>query len=505
VGAGGYLEGDTWYRDMRFPGLDGDEAPYSDNSLQWLARQIVSDDRFATATVKFWWPAIMGSEIAEFPEDAADADFEGLLLAANAQDTEVVRLADGFRDGFEGSPYAYNLKDLLVEIVMSKWFRAEAVSDTDPARGVALRDAGARRLLTPEELARKTAAVTGVQWGRRISRRPRDGRWPNALTGDYGLLYGGIDSDGITERARDVTAVMAGVAKRHAAEVSCPVVMREIYLLSDADRRLFAGVASVRELSASFEIEADSRTAPQTLSLSGALAAGSKTVRLTYRNSRHDRSVRLDRLDVRDAAGRVVASHEMEDIERSEWRCSNGPRDDHFYMGCADSVDVPISSLAAGSYTVEVLAWAVQGGDEFPRLIVTVINTEGAESSADAIRRKLVELYDKLLGVEVTPDSPDVETAYRLFVDVRERKRASNDSFRYWRCSFSHDHFYLDGILDDAVIEKVNDRGHRYRGYDWDRVDALFQSIDFSDPDYTAQAWVVVLAAMMMDYHYLYL
>ena len=500
-----YREGDTWYHDMRVPGFAGALPPNPDNSVQWLARQIVADERFAEATVKFWWPAIMGNEIAEFPEDAADADFEGLLLAANAQDTEVVRLADGFRDGFEGSPYAYNLKDLLVEIVMSKWFRAEAVSDTDPARGVALRDAGARRLLTPEELARKTAAVTGVQWGRRISRRPRDGRWPNALTGDYGLLYGGIDSDGITERARDVTAVMAGVAKRHAAEVSCPVVMREIYLLSDADRRLFAGVASVRELSASFEIEADSRTAPQTLSLSGALAAGSKTVRLTYRNSRHDRSVRLDRLDVRDAAGRVVASHEMEDIERSEWRCSNGPRDDHFYMGCADSVDVPISSLAAGSYTVEVLAWAVQGGDEFPRLIVTVINTEGAESSADAIRRKLVELYDKLLGVEVTPDSPDVETAYRLFVDVRERKRASNDSFRFWRCSFSHDHFYLDGILDDAVIEKVNDRGHRYRGYDRDRVDALFQSIDFSDPDYTAQAWVVVLAAMMMDYHYLYL
>ena len=62
------------------------------------------------------------------------------------------------------------------------------------------------------------------------------------MTGDFRLLYGGIDSDGITERARDITSVMAGVAKRHAAQASCPVVMREVYLLPDAERRLFAGI-----------------------------------------------------------------------------------------------------------------------------------------------------------------------------------------------------------------------------------------------------------------------
>ena len=167
----------------------------SDNSLQWLAQQIVADERFAEAAVKFWWPAIMGSEIAEFPEDATDADFDGQLLAANAQGAELERLADGFRRGFQGSPYEHNLKDLLLEIVLSKWFRANVVTDADPVRRVALQDAGAKRLLTPEELARKTAAVTGVQWGRRISTNPRDDRWPNALTDNYRLLYGGIDSE----------------------------------------------------------------------------------------------------------------------------------------------------------------------------------------------------------------------------------------------------------------------------------------------------------------------
>ena len=246
--ANAYEEGDTWYRDMRSPGFAGMEAQHVDNSVQWLARQrlarqIVADERFAEATVKFWWPAILGSEIAEFPEDPADADFEGRLLAANAQAAELEKLADGLRNGFPDSPYTYNLKDLLVEIVLSEWFRADAVTDKDPVRRVALRNAGARRLLSPEELARKTDALTGFQWGRRISEHcwPACEGLPNALSGDYRLLYGGIDSDGITERARDVTSVMAGVAKRHAALVSCPVVMREVYLLPDADRRLFSG------------------------------------------------------------------------------------------------------------------------------------------------------------------------------------------------------------------------------------------------------------------------
>ena len=230
VEANAYQSGDTWYRDMRAPGFNDELALNSDNSVQWLAHRIVADERFAEATVKFWWPAVMGSEVAEPPEDEGDADSEGLLLAANAQGAEVTRLANGFRRGFRGRT-AYNLKDLLVEIVLSKWFRADVVEDDNPVRRVALRDAGARRLLTPEELDRKTAAITDYQWGRapRISQAYR-GPY-SRLTDEYRLLYGGIDSDGITARARDITSVMAGVAKRHAVQVSCPVVMRELYLV----------------------------------------------------------------------------------------------------------------------------------------------------------------------------------------------------------------------------------------------------------------------------------
>ena len=145
-----YEQGDTWYRDMRQPGFGDEIVPetYNENSLQWLSRRIVDDERFAEAAVKFWWPAIMGREVVEPPEDDADADFESRLLTSNAQRGEMKRLARGFRQGFDGRA-SYDLKDLLVEIVLSEWFRVAAWSDDDPIRSDALADAGARRLLTP--------------------------------------------------------------------------------------------------------------------------------------------------------------------------------------------------------------------------------------------------------------------------------------------------------------------------------------------------------------------
>ena len=497
---------------MRAPSFAGELAPNPDNSVQWLAKRIVADKRFAESTVKFWWPAIMGSEVAEPPEDEGDANFEGLLLAANAQRAEVTRLANGFPRGFHGRA-AYNLKDLLVEIVLSKWFRADAVEDTDPVRSVALRDASARRLLTPEELARKTVALTGIQWGR----RPRAdglyrGPYRRALFDDYRLLYGGIDSDGVTERARDITSVMAGVAKRHAAGVSCPIVMREFFLLPEAERRLFAGinrnVTPGSEFGGSFEIEAGSRAEKEILSVSGALTTGPKTVNLAFTNDYwggddKDRNVRLDRLDVRNSAGRIVASRELEDLE-SSGDC-NGPGNDFFGLNCRGSVDVPFEVPAAGNYSIEVVAWADQAGDELPLLTIVVEDANGSGAGADAIRSKLVELYDEFLGIRVTPHSPDVEAAYQLFIDVMERGRAAQiDWFDFWKCHWDWDYLFFEGIVDDAVVEGGDEYGRWYE-IDWDRVGAFVNTIDWSDPHHTAQAWVVVVAYLLGDYRYLYL
>ena len=509
-----YQEGDTWYRDMRTPGFAGRSAPNPDNSVQWLARQIVADDRFAEAAVKFWWPAIMGSEVAEPPADEGDADFEGLLLAANAQGAAVAGLARGFRRGFRGGR-AYNLKDLLVEIVLSKWFRADAVEDDDPVRRAALQNAGARRLLTPEELDRKTGAILGYQWGRR-SRIEGDNAYLGThtrLSGNFRLLYGGIDSDGITERARDITTVMAGVAKRHAAQVSCPVVMRDFFLLPEAKRRLFGRidryVTPGSEINEVFGIEADSWSEREAISVRGPLTAGPKTVRFAFTHDHYerpnvDRDIFLVRLEVRSSAGELVVRRDLNEIEPTGEGVGSKPEGFVLWVGGA-AMEVPITIPSPDTYKLEVVAWANHAGEGLPMLNVVVEAADGSGAGSAAIRNKLVELYDKLLGVQVTPHSPDVEGVYRLFVDTMNQRRASDRRwFEYGRCNTEYDLSYFDGILEDAVVEREEEDGYRYYWFG-NHVGPFLDSIDFSDPHQTAQAWVVVLAYLMTDYRYLYL
>ena len=519
-----YREDDTWYRDMRKPGFDGELAPNADNSLQWLAKRIVADPRFAEATVKFWWPAIMGAEVAEPPEDETDAGFEGLLLASNAQAAEVTRLANGFRSGFhDRSPY--NLKDLLVEIVLSNWFRAEAVSEDDPVRAIGLGGVGARRLLTPEELARKTLALTGFQWGRSRGQNWRAPDEPerNLLTDQqsgYALLYGGIDSDGVTERARDITSVMAGVAQSHALQSSYPIVMREFYLLPDEDRLLFAdldtAVSPAFEFADTFEIKGETRSELETLSVVGLLPAGEVTVLLSHRNSYFEdtghghRGILLDRLIVRSGDS-VVYQYELEDLDH--------PVDCHhieqgaFHLSTTSSecvLRVPAEIPSEGTYAIEVLAWADRAGDELARLEIAVESDAERSASANRIRGKLIELYDKLHGIQVTADSPEVQESYRLFVEVWERKRgAYGDSF-HWNeekidIEWASDPHFFDGIANAPPWHEELDENDNELGWDWDDIGDFFESVDWSDPQAVARTWTVVLAYLMMDYRYLYL
>ena len=514
-----YQSGDSWYRDMREPGFDGRVAPDASNSVQWLAEQIVADFRFSEATVKFWWPAIMGIEIETPPEDENDSGFEGKLLASSVQAAEVERLAEAFRTGIhDGTPY--NLKDLLVEIVLSPWFRAETVSDNDPVRAVALQNAGIERLLTPEELAWKTEAITGYHWKRDI--RDWSHNTFSGLTdgGGYRLFYGGIDSDGITKRARDMTPLMAAVAQSHAVESSCPIVQREFLLWTDEDRRLFSGidknVSPISEISDTAVIEAESREEPETSSWAVYLGAGPKILRLGFLNdyfddeTRDDRNLILDEVIVRDAAGAVVERIELETLDSADCR---GPywdestrRHDGYIFWCSKWLDVPVSIPADGDYRVEVVAFQESAGDESAVLGIVVESDIDSSRGAIVIRRKLVELHEQLLGMTATVDSPDVEAAFELFVEVWDRQRGVLDD--PWgdkiACSLD-DRLFFDGIADDVL---TNDDIYSHYEIDWDRVEEIFSEVDWwgREGRYhpVIRAWTMVLAYLMTDYRYLY-
>ena len=60
-------------------------------------------------------------------------------------------------------------------------------------------------------------------------------------------------------------------------------------------------------------------------------------------------------------------------------------------------------------------------------------------------------------------------------------------------------------MLENVIKERENEDGYRYYELDEERRNEFINSIDFSDPYHAAQAWRVVLAAMMLDYRYMYL
>ena len=371
--------------------------------------------------------------------------------------------------------------------------------------------------------------MTGFQWG-----RLRDGIQPwrpvheqqlNALTDRerYGLLYGGIDSDGVTERARDITSIMAGVAQSHALESSCPIAMKEFFLGKEEDRRLFDGVdltvSPDFEFGGSFEVKADDWNEKETVSLGGLLRAGPNTIRLSYvneyykdnedQNLREDRNLRLDKLDVIDSEGRTVFTQELESVAATS-DC-NHPVGDHFALHCVGALEVPVEISESGDYLIEVVAWADQAGDELAMLEIVVASDPQQSEGSRLIRDDIVELYEKLNGVRLDLNSADIQSAYELFVDVwRLRKDSGYVRFFDWNerldCGdWASDHYYLDGIVDGAYIYREDwDWGAGY-GWDWDRINAHFESIDWTDVHGMAETWAVVLAYLMMDYRYLYL
>ena len=223
-----YQPGDTWYSDMLAPGFGEELAPNSDNSIQWLAEKFVKDPRFGYGTVYFWYPAVMGRDAYTLPENPEDFDYESKLAAYSVEQEMLQDVAARFVAGSAGNG-AHNLKDLLVDLTLSDHFRADSVDAITSVQEAELDQIGTGKLLTPEQLNRKLESITGFRW---------DYGSFSALEQVYSLIYGGIDSFGITERATDLTTLMSSVVTAMANEVSCPITAQE-FGLSQSQRKLF--------------------------------------------------------------------------------------------------------------------------------------------------------------------------------------------------------------------------------------------------------------------------
>ncbi|MEW5848679.1 MAG: DUF1592 domain-containing protein [Myxococcota bacterium] len=226
------------YEDMRPPGFGDETLPFNETgvSLQWLARRVVADSRFATSVVHTMYTGLTGQQPLSPPADTAAADYAQKLVAQEAQAAALQAIAEKFVS--EG----YNLKTVVKEIVLSPYFRANnATTELSAERKLELADVGTAQLLTPEQLNRKIAAIFGRPWQGRYDQRP-----VLLDANQYLIFYGGIDSNSVTQRITEPNGIMANIAQRMANEVSCMNVAYD-FLRRTEERKLFPHVEMTYE------------------------------------------------------------------------------------------------------------------------------------------------------------------------------------------------------------------------------------------------------------------
>lgn len=215
-----------WHTDMRPPGFGEKVVPHGERgrSLEWLGEQIASDPLFVTATVQNAWTLLTGQPPLVAPADPVGG--RGQQKAFEAQ-------SEHFREvGAAFVASGHDFKELLKELILGPWYRAAGI-DPDNGGNEALAFVDSGRLLSPEALDRKIESVTGYPW-----KSSAGGSHYLTELSQYRIFYGGIDSEGITERIRAPNGIMASVQMRMANEMACRSVARD-FSLDAADRRLF--------------------------------------------------------------------------------------------------------------------------------------------------------------------------------------------------------------------------------------------------------------------------
>ena len=238
-----YQKGDTWFRDVLAPGFNGEamDGGYSGktNSLQWLTSRAVNDNRFALGGVKFWYEGLFGIKPLASPFDETDINYEDALAGFKAQDDTFKEIAARFRSDLGNG--AYNVKDLLIDLVMSNYFRAKSIDAYLEPSDVKYSDIGMSRLLTPEQLQRKLFSITNKEWNefRYFDR-------------GYALNYGGFDTGGLIDRNTKLTMLMGLIVERMSFELSCSIVADDFKKEAN-QRTLFANI-DLAETEASNEV-----------------------------------------------------------------------------------------------------------------------------------------------------------------------------------------------------------------------------------------------------------
>ncbi len=186
-------------------GFEGDSLPPKERwrALQWLGERTAKDPRFAVAMVEHAYYLLTGRKVLSPPKDLGDPFYDARSRAFQEQRTQVEAIANRFaKSGF-------NFKSVLKDWVVSDFYRADGLSTISmhPERRIEMEDLGLVRMLAPEQVERKVGAIFGQPWGK--------------LNDQMAMLYGGIDSKEVTERAADPSGAMGAIQRILANDVAC--------------------------------------------------------------------------------------------------------------------------------------------------------------------------------------------------------------------------------------------------------------------------------------------
>lgn len=211
-----------WFTDMFPPGFEGEALPPAERwrALQWLGERTARDPRFAVAMTEHVYYILTGRRVLLPPKDIDDPLYPAKRRAYAEQRRETERIAAKM------AAAGFNLKVAFEAWVLSDFYRADgpATALADAGRKAELDDIGLVRLLSPEQVERKVAAVFGEKWGR--------------LTDQMAMLYGGIDSQEVTERATDPSGAMGAIQRILSNDVACRHVAKD-FSRPAAERKLF--------------------------------------------------------------------------------------------------------------------------------------------------------------------------------------------------------------------------------------------------------------------------
>jgi hypothetical protein len=230
-------DGASWYGDMKLPGASLKEvmpiAEFS-NSMSWLAKELIKDDRFALSAVHIMYSGFTGRKVLYKPLDSSESDYQRKLAAYNFQHALFTQIANTFvADN-------YNLKTVVKEIILSPLYRA--VSAENVSNSTILSSVGMGKLLSPKELDRKITAILGEPWV--WDRNRPNGRHYLVNSDTYKILYGGINNLSITKRNREPNGIMVNLQMRMANQMSCSVSAYDFTFVDAKQRKFFPYVES---------------------------------------------------------------------------------------------------------------------------------------------------------------------------------------------------------------------------------------------------------------------